>query len=237
MNGNISMLTRALRATAKSRRALCPPLAVLNIGMQGVTMDDIGKKSYEVHIAAAILALGIQNINKLSQEDIDKVYEYALDSLHKAGIIIEFSEIKKINKLPTQKAQDFVIKLKSRIIAMLQGSCGLLPSRIFELTFNLYLLSTTPEEIPNLTEYLKQLAAQIGIKNSLFSNALISMVKDVDVGLTEYESAVEKLLKKADETSFLDLFPMKPGIPGVISFDINMAIKRYQKWRKGKSGS
>jgi len=91
-------------------------------------MDDIGGKSYEAHIAAAILALGIQNSKKLSREGMDKVYEYARDSLYKAGIMIEFEEIKKINELSIQKLRDFVINLKLKIISMLQGSYGLLPS-------------------------------------------------------------------------------------------------------------
>ena len=100
----------------------------------------------------------------------------------------------------------------------------------------MYILSTTPGEISNLTEYLKQLASQIGIKESLFSKVLNLMGDDVEAGLTEYENAVEKLLKNADESSFPGLFPPNPGIGG-LHFDINMAIKRYKNGGKGRSAA
>ncbi len=193
-------------------------------------MGDVGTNTYEAHIAAAILALGIQNINQLDQEEVDRVYDYALDSLHRAGANIEFPEIKKINELPIQEAQSTVIRVKSKIIAILHGNCSELASQIFELTFNIYLVSTTPQEFPTVGDYLTQLAFQVGFKDKKFSKILDSLKEDVNVGLSEYENAVKKLLESADSGSFLDLFLIKPGGLGV-NFDVKLAIERYLNWR------
>ena len=193
-------------------------------------MDTVTTKAYEAHIAAAILALGIQNINKISQEQIDKVYDYSIDSLLKAGIDIEFPEFKGINSIPVREAQIKVIEIKSEIIAALQGYCGAQASKLFELTFNTYLVSTTPEEFSNVGDYLSELATQVGFKDTDFKKILNSLKVDVDIGLQDYEKGVEVLLKRDGLGSFLDLFEMKPGLMG-FNFDIKVAIDKYRKWR------
>jgi hypothetical protein len=193
-------------------------------------MVDPGSKAYEAHIAATILALGIQKINSLSQGQIDKVYDYALDSLYRAGINIDFSEIKNINALPINEAQSTVIRIKSNIVAALHGSSSALASQLFELTFNIYLVSTTPEEFVTVRDYLKQLAFQTGFINDDFLRILEALSTDIEVGLPEYENAVKKLIKAEGIGSILDVFEMKPGLVG-FNFDIKMAIDKYQKWR------
>lgn len=193
-------------------------------------MDMISTKVYEANIAAALLALGIQNINRISQEQLDKVYDYTIDSLNRAGINIEFPEIKEINTLPIHEAQSKVIEIKSKIIATLQVYCGPLASQLFELTFNIYLVSTTPEEFSNVGDYLKQLAQEVGFKDANFMKILNSLKTDIEVGLPEYEKGIEALLETEEVSSFLDLFEMKPGFMG-FNVDIKMAIEKYRKWR------
>ncbi len=194
-------------------------------------MPDTGAKAYEAHIAAGLLALGIQNINRLNPEEIDRLYDYVLDSLHRAGVEIEFSEIKELDELPIQEALSTVIRVKSTIIAVLQGSCSQLASQLFELTFSIYLVSTTPQEFSTTGDHLKRLASQVGFKDREFSKILDSLKEDVEAGLPKYESAVEKLVRTADSGSFLDLFRITPGVFGVV-IDLKLAIDRYTKWRR-----
>lgn len=59
-------------------------------------MSNISANAYEAHIAGAILALGIQNINRLNQEEIDRVYEYALDIVFIEQVLtLNFQKLKK----------------------------------------------------------------------------------------------------------------------------------------------
>ena len=198
-------------------------------------MNDIWNKAYEAHIAASILALGIQNINRLSQSAADRVHDYALDSLYKAGIDIDLAEVKRINELPLQEAQSLVIRLKSNIVAKLQGSSNLLAAQLFELSFNIYLLSTTPEEIPNLTQYLTGQASQVGFKDGVFPKVLKLLESNVDEGLLAYQGAVDQLLDRVEMGSWLDLVELKLEIPWGPSLDLEKALDRYKKWREGKT--
>jgi len=153
-------------------------------------MDNMQKSAKEAILLGSILALGIQKINIISKGELEKVYENIDDSFKKIEIDIPMVELRFLTELPTEEAQSIVIKLKEQIIDALEQSCSSTIAGWFELSFNLSLLSTTPEMIPSLEDYLRSLAKKVGLAEVAFSEILTTFEQNKSDAVTKLYNSV-----------------------------------------------
>lgn len=189
-------------------------------------------KANEARVAAALLALGIQRKNSISSEDFEQVLHYAMDSLNKMQVYVDIAELNEIDRMPKEDAMTVVLRVKSKLINGIGRACDAATAALFELTFNFYLVVTTPEIISEVEPELTEMASGAGFSPGVISAILAKAETDTDSAIADFEAAADQALGASAENSgatWLEAIEIKPGVGGV-SFDVKKAVSLAVKW-------
>jgi hypothetical protein len=189
-------------------------------------------KANEARVAAALLALGIQRKNMISTEDFGQVSGYATDILNKMGVYVDIDALNGIDQIPSDDAVVVVNRVKTKLVNGIGSSCDSTTAALFELTFDFYLVVTTPEIIPVVEPALIRIASAAGFRHGAISAILAKAKIDTDSAIADFESAADEALGASttgSSSTWLDAIEIKPGIGGV-NFDVKKAFSLIAKW-------
>lgn len=164
-------------------------------------MNSSADHAREAYLAGTLLALGIQKIKGMTEEQLRNTRSLVRDSLRKMGVSPDLFDLNQFKTLTPAEGVNVVIDMKSSLETAIGKSCGEFASGLFLLTFDFILVSTNPKSVSEMESHLLRRAVELGFEEVAFAKMLARLRTEPNEATTEYQESAEVLISKQPERS------------------------------------